>query len=59
MICPKCGVAAQIARAKIVVEGDDSPERETKVYTVQEFVCRNPACECCGQTVGEARHRIY
>lgn len=59
MLCPKCNTAAQIRLAKTVVENDDTPDKKTKVYLVQEFVCRNSRCEQNTKIVGEVKHQLY
>lgn len=56
MQCPKCRVEARISRAYATVDGDDSPDTETRVFTVQEFECVNPQCGERGRVIGEARH---
>lgn len=57
MQCPKCRVEARISRAYTAVEGDNSPDTETRIYTVQDFVCVNPQCGEFGRKIEEARHR--
>jgi len=59
MLCPFCNTAAQIRRAATVVQGDDSPDTQTVVALVQEFVCRNPRCAQCGEVIGTAEHTLY
>ncbi|MBR6735442.1 MAG: hypothetical protein IKL92_01060 [Oscillospiraceae bacterium] len=59
MLCPKCKMAAQIRSAKTRVENDDTPDKKTVVYLIQEFVCRNSRCEMNGKAVGEVKHQIY
>lgn len=59
MKCPKCGLEAQINRSKTEVTGDNSPDTETKIFTVLTFVCRNPQCGEHQKQIGEVRHQIY
>lgn len=59
MLCPKCKIVAQISSSKTVVEGDKSADTETKVFTVQEFSCRNKQCSENGKVIGEIKHQIY
>ncbi len=59
MQCPKCGLEATIVNSCTRVSGDNSPEEKTRVYTVQEFSCQNPACENHGKPLGQAEHLIY
>lgn len=53
MICKHCNIEAFVQSAPIRIDGDKSPETTTKVYAVQEFICRNPQCSYCGQVVGK------
>lgn len=39
------------------VEGDKSPDTETKVFTVQELTCRNKQCSNYGKVVETVRHQ--
>lgn len=59
MLCSKCNTAAQIRSAKTFVENDDTPDKKTEVFLIQEFVCRNSRCEMNGKTVGEVKHKLY
>lgn len=59
MLCPLCKVEMRIAATETQVTGDDSPSEPTRVYTVQQFVCRNPQCGNFGQTVKTVRTLIY
>lgn len=58
MNCPHCKLTAQIKGCKYAVRGDDSPDRETELYLVQELVCRNPQCPRNGETVKTIEHRL-
>ena len=40
------------------VEGDNSPDTETKVFTVQELTCRNKQCSNYGKVVETVKHQI-
>lgn len=59
MMCPLCGTEMGIAASYQRVEGDESPDTPTKVFTVQEFACRNPACLGVGKTAAKKEHCIY
>ncbi len=59
MLCPNCKTAAQIRRTETVVRGDESPDTSTEVVLIQEFVCRNPRCDSCGEVIGTAEHLLY
>ena len=44
MICQYCGNEMFIEGSRVEVRGDTSPEEETVVERVLQFVCRNPKC---------------
>lgn len=58
MKCPKCSIEAAITSTKYVVEGDDSPEKETKVFIEQHISCRNPQCVDYGKEISVKRNPI-
>lgn len=55
-VCPKCGTALWIDRSYTAVEGDNSPDTPTKVYTCLEQLCPNPQCSNYKQVVDVIRH---
>lgn len=57
MLCPKCGVEMTI-RASVRVTGDNSAGEKTRVYLVQRFFCRNPACPACGREQASVQHEM-
>ncbi len=59
MQCPKCGLETRIELVYTSVEGDESPDTATKVYTVQEHRCVNPQCVSQGKTVASQKHLVY
>lgn len=58
MICPICGVEAAIKKSAYQVEGDMSPDTQTKVYSVLHFYCRNKSCRMFDKEIGTVRHEI-
>ena len=58
MQCPLCKVEMAISHAYTTVEGDKSPDTETKVFTVQEMSCRNKQCSNYGKVVETVRHQL-
>lgn len=58
MLCPYCNIVTKIERQRVEVEGDESPDTETRVYRILSFVCRNPKCAHHGEEVGETKVRI-
>ena len=59
MQCPFFKIDTTIERSYTRVEGDESPDTPTRVFTVQEMYCRNPRCSHNGWKVGEQSHQIY
>jgi hypothetical protein len=51
MLCPKCKIEMRISASRYVVDHDDTPEAETKLYTQQDMVCRNKQCINYGKLV--------
>ena len=49
MICPECKLEMRNENAKIVFEGDDSPDTPTKAFMVVTPVCRNKKCPAYGK----------
>lgn len=44
MKCPLCQVELRITRSRNMVENDDTPNKETKLYVEQELSCLNQNC---------------
>lgn len=59
MKCGKCGCEGIISSFRYEVEGDTSPDTQTKVYHVQTWTCRNKKCEEYGKKLGETRTLIF
>ena len=49
MKCKSCGLEMLIQKSRVVVENDDTPDRETKVYNEMDLACRNLQCPECGK----------
>lgn len=45
MKCPLCQVEMAISRSRNIVENDDTPDKETKLYVAQDLSCVNKNCE--------------
>lgn len=58
MKCPLCNIEMIIQRAYVSVEGDESPDTETKVHTVQEMSCRNKQCSNYGKIVDTVKTQL-
>jgi len=48
----------RISRSKHVVENDDTPDEETKLYIDQELMCLNKNCANYEQVVKTVRNEI-
>ena len=59
MLCPKCKTLLCIQKTYQRVEGDASPDTPTKVFTVQELMCRNKKCENFEKIVHTVQTMIY
>lgn len=44
MKCPLCQVELRITRSRNIVENDDTPDAETKLYVEQTLTCLNKNC---------------
>lgn len=58
MKCPLCQVEMRISRSRNVVENDDTPNEETKLYIDQELMCLNKSCANYEQVVQTVRNEI-
>lgn len=44
MTCPYCKNEMRIVASAIVLEGDNTPAEQTKVFNQQTLACKNPKC---------------
>ena len=58
MQCPLCRVEGIISKTYTTVEGDNSPDTDTKVFTVQEISCRNKNCSNYGKVFDTVKHKL-
>lgn len=57
--CPKCQVELKVRMSPTVkVVNDDTADKPTEVYQVQELFCENPLCSNNGQVVETIDHRL-
>nr|DAK54877.1 MAG TPA: Ogr/Delta-like zinc finger protein [Caudoviricetes sp.] len=59
MKCPLCNIEMSIQRSYTEVTGDNSPDTETQVFTVQELTCRNKQCSNYGKIVETAKTQLH
>ena len=58
MKCPLCQVEMRITSTRNVVEHDDTPNEETKLFVVQDLSCLNEKCENYKQVVEETKTEL-
>lgn len=58
MKCPLCNLEMGSLANRMVVENDDTPEKETKLYIEHEMSCRNKTCANYGKVVETIRNEI-
>ena len=51
MKCPLCNVEMRITKVRNILEDDDTPDKETKLFIIQELSCLNKDCPNNGQVV--------
>lgn len=49
MLCKKCKTALRIKNSYYSVSGGNSPETETKLFSVTELFCPNKSCDEFGK----------
>ncbi len=58
MKCPVCQLEMRISRSYNIVENDDTPDKETKLYVLQDMSCRNENCTNFNQVVETVKHEL-
>lgn len=58
MKCPVCDAELRITKVRHVLEGDDAPDKETKLFIEQELSCVNKGCTNFSQIVETVRNEI-
>lgn len=58
MKCPKCQVELRITRSRNVIENDNTPDAETKLFVEQELTCLNKGCENFETVVETVRNEL-
>jgi len=48
-----------VVQGRVEVVGDDSPNEQTVVYDIAEYICRNEKCLKHNRLIGEERNQIY
>ena len=58
MKCPVCQLEMRITRSRNVVENDDTPDRETKLFNEMEISCMNKNCKNYKQVVQIVKNEV-
>ena len=58
MKCPICQVEMRITRSRNVVENDDTPQKETKLFVEQDLSCLNKTCQNYDTVVATVKNEI-
>ena len=58
MKCPLCSLEMRITRTRNVVENDNTPDEDTKLFVVQEMSCMNKNCSNYKKVVETAKSEI-
>lgn len=59
MECPVCKTEMRIVSTRQEVIGDESPDQQTEVFTLQELACRNKACPNYEKVMASVKTKIY
>lgn len=55
MVCKVCGCELGATKMRMVVENDNTPDRETKLFTEHDWACHNKRCSEVGKVVETTR----
>jgi len=58
MKCPLCQVELRITASRNIVEHDDTPDEETKLYVEQDLSCLNKNCQNYKKVVQTVRSEL-
>lgn len=58
MKCPLCQVEMRISKSRYVIENDDTPDEETKLFIEQDMTCINKTCANYEKVVDTDKVRI-
>lgn len=58
MKCPLCRVEMRITRTRNILENDNTPDAETKLYVEQDLSCLNKNCSNYEKVVETVRTEI-
>ena len=58
MKCPLCQVEMRISKSRYILEDDDTPEKNTKLYIEQDMSCMNKRCNNYDTVVTTVRNEV-
>jgi predicted metal-dependent HD superfamily phosphohydrolase len=58
MKCPLCSVEMRITKTRNILENDNTPDAETKLYVEQDLSCLNKNCSNYEKVVKTVRSEI-
>lgn len=58
MKCPKCNLEMRIVKTRNILENDNTPDAETKLFVEQDLSCVNKNCSNFQQIVKTVKNEI-
>lgn len=58
MKCPLCNVEMRITKTRNILENDNTPDAETKLFVEQDLSCMNKDCSNFEKVVQTVRNEI-
>lgn len=58
MKCPLCNIEMRITSSKNIVENDDTPDTETKLFVMQDLTCMNKNCSNFEKVVETVKNEL-
>lgn len=58
MKCPLCNVEMRITKTRNILENDNTPDAETKLFVEQDMSCMNKDCSNFEKVVQTVRNEI-
>ena len=58
MKCPLCNIEMRIIKSRMVVENDDTPDEDTKLFVEQDLTCLNKNCANYNTVVETSRNSL-
>lgn len=58
MKCPKCNLEMRIVKTRNILENDNTPDAETKLFVEQDLSCLNKNCSNFEKIVKTVKNEI-